>query len=358
MIKDRIKALRRYIRDEGLDGVIVTKDENVHYFSGFKGDSTVLVVTSESNILITDFRYIEQASKQAPDYTIVRQENGLLTRIGEVVLAERCFRVGFEGSSMTFNTHRTLARKMTGVSFSHSLNLDELRMIKENEEIDCIRRSVAISDKAFYDIVKFIRPGISEIEVASRLEYIMRHSGSERPAFDTIVASGKRGSLPHGIATEKLIISGEFVTMDYGAVYNGYHSDITRTVCVGRADEKQHQIYDTVLQAQLIGIEAVKPGASGKDIDKLVRDYLDKAGYAKYFGHGLGHSLGLEIHEEPRLSPKSSCDSLPVNTLITVEPGIYIPDWGGVRIEDTVLITDSGAEPLTSCPKNLMELDA
>lgn len=356
MIKDRIKALRRYIRDEGLDGVIVTKDENVHYFSGFKGDSTVLVVTSESNILITDFRYIEQASKQAPDYTIVRQENGLLTRIGEVVLAERCFRVGFEGSSMTFNTHRTLARKMTGVSFSHSLNLDELRMIKENEEIDCIRRSVAISDKAFYDIVKFIRPGISEIEVASRLEYIMRQSGSERPAFDTIVASGKRGSLPHGTATEKLIISGEFVTMDYGAVYRGYHSDMTRTICVGSPDEKQRKIYNLVLQGQKLGVSLVKPGASGKSVDAAVRQLFREAGYDKYFGHGLGHSVGLEIHEEPRLSPASTCEALEENMLVTVEPGIYIPDWGGVRIEDTVAVTPDGCEILTHSNKELIEL--
>ena len=358
MYKNRLNHLREFLRDKGLDGVVISKLENLHYFSGFTGDDSMLVIGMNSAQLITDFRYIEQAEKEAPDFQIRKQEKGLLRRVGELINEEGLQKVGFEGSNLCFDWHGKIAQLLHDADFTTSVSLDSLRQIKSAEELACIRKAMAIGDEAFAYILTYIRPGISENDVAAALENVMRAKGSQCPSFTTIVASGKRGSLPHGTATEKLINLGEFVTMDYGAVYNGYHSDITRTVCVGRADEKQHQIYDTVLQAQLIGIEAVKPGASGKDIDKLVRDYLDKEGYAKYFGHGLGHSLGLEIHEEPRLSPKSSCDSLPVNTLITVEPGIYIPDWGGVRIEDTVLITDSGAEPLTSCPKNLMELDA
>ena len=184
----------------------------------------------------------------------------------------------------------------------------------------------------------------------------MRALGSERPAFTTIVASGKRGSLPHGVATEKLIVDGEFVTMDFGAVYQGYHSDMTRTICVGRADERQRMMYDLVLDAQRLGLAAVRPGVSGKAVDAVARQRLAAAGYGKQFGHGLGHSLGLEIHEEPRLSSASTCEALEPNMLVTVEPGVYLPDWGGLRIEDTVLVTETGGEPLTASPKHLIEI--
>ena len=184
----------------------------------------------------------------------------------------------------------------------------------------------------------------------------MRRLGSERPAFTTIVASGERGSLPHGIATEKLIVSGEFVTMDFGAMYEGYHSDMTRTVCVGHASDAQRKLYGTVLDAQEFGVSLVKPGASGKDVDGLVRQRLADAGYGEYFGHGLGHSLGLEIHEEPRLSKKSDCEHLLPGMLVTVEPGVYLPGKGGIRIEDTVLVTETDGVPLTQSGKELMEL--
>ena len=184
----------------------------------------------------------------------------------------------------------------------------------------------------------------------------MRRAGSERPAFTTIVASGQRGSLPHGFATEKLIVAGEFVTMDFGAVYKGYHSDITRTVCIGKADAKQREIYDIVLQAQQLGVREIQTGRSGKAIDASVRRFLFDAGYARYFGHGLGHSVGLEIHEEPRLSPSSTCEALEKNMVITVEPGVYIPGWGGIRIEDTVLVTSSGGVSLTQSNKQFVEI--
>ena len=224
------------------------------------------------------------------------------------------------------------------------------------EELACIRRAMEIGDEAFEYILTYIRPGISELDVAAALENCMRQKGSQRPSFDTIVASGKRGSLPHGTATEKLINVGEFVTMDYGAVYKGYHSDMTRTVCMGRADEKQRHVYSTVLKAQELGVSLVQPGASGKEVDRLVRQQIAEAGYGRYFGHGLGHSVGLEIHEEPRLSPSSTCEALAENMLVTVEPGIYIPDWGGVRIEDTVVVKEGGCEILTHSPKELIEL--
>ncbi len=356
MIKDRIRALRDYIKDKGLEGVLVSKEENLHYFSGFTGDDTMLVVTHDDAVIVTDFRYVEQAQNEAPEYRIAKQEKGLLLRVSEVIKELGIKKLGFEGGSLVFDWYGKIKELVgDGVSFS-SLELNSLRQIKDQEELNCIRRAVAISDKAFEDIITFIKPGMSENQVAARLEGVMRSLGSQRPAFTTIVASGKRGSLPHGTATEKLINAGEFVTMDYGAVYEGYHSDITRTICLGPADDRQRDVYDAVLKAQLLGLSLVKPGAAGKAVDGAVRRYLHERGYAEYFGHGLGHSLGLEIHEAPTLSPRSTCEALHPNTLITVEPGVYIPDWGGVRIEDTVLVTDTSGEALTSVTKELIEL--
>ena len=202
----------------------------------------------------------------------------------------------------------------------------------------------------------FIRPGRTEIEVAARLEQVMREAGSEKPSFDTIVASGLRGSMPHGTATEKVIEAGDFVTMDYGAKFEGYCSDITRTVCVGEATARQREVYEAVLGAQEMVLAAIAPGKSGKEIDAASREFLKKYDLAQYFGHGLGHSLGLEIHEEPRLSPSSTCEHLMPGMLITDEPGVYLPGWGGLRIEDTVLVTETGSERLTKSSKALREI--
>lgn len=356
MYKDRLVCLREYLREQELDGVVVSKLENLHYFSGFTGDDSMLVIGMNTAQLVTDFRYVEQAAREAPDFKVKKQEKGLLKRVAEVINEDGLSRVGFEGGSLCYDWHRKIAGQLHDVDFTHSVSLDSLRQVKSQEELACIRRAMEIGDEAFEYILTYIRPGISELDVAAALENCMRQKGSQRPSFDTIVASGKRGSLPHGTATEKLINVGEFVTMDYGAVYKGYHSDMTRTVCMGRADEKQRHVYSTVLKAQELGVSLVQPGASGKEVDRLVRQQIAEAGYGRYFGHGLGHSVGLEIHEEPRLSPSSTCEALAENMLVTVEPGIYIPDWGGVRIEDTVAVREGGCEILTHSPKELIEL--
>ena len=358
MYRERLIRLRKYLREQGLDGVVVSKLENLHYFSGFTGDDSMLVIGMNTAQLVTDFRYVEQAAEEAPDFQVKKQEKGLLKRVAEIINEDGLSKVGFEGGSLCYDWHRKIAGQLHDVDFSHSVSLDSLRQIKSQEELACIRRAMAIGDEAFAYILTYIRPGISEMDVAAALENCMRQKGSLRPSFATIVASGKRGSLPHGTATEKLINVGEFVTMDYGAVYKGYHSDMTRTVCVGRADEKQRHVYSTVLKAQELGVSLVQPGASGKGVDEKVRRQIAEAGYGRYFGHGLGHSLGLEIHEEPRLSPSSTCEALAENMLVTVEPGIYIPDWGGVRIEDTVAVREGGCEILAHSPKELIELGA
>ena len=357
MIAERLSRLRDFLREKKADAVVVNKEVNLHYFSGFRGDDTLLLVSPQDALLITDSRYTEQAAQQAPLYEMVEQKDGLLAKAAECVKARDWKKLAFEGNAMLYDTFMKFGERLeNNAALEISVHLDELRQVKEAEEIAVMEKAAEIGDAAFRDIVKFIRPGVSEREVAARLEGTMRALGSERPAFTTIVASGARGSLPHGIATEKLIVSGEFVTMDFGAVYEGYHSDMTRTVCVGHASDAQRKLYGTVLDAQEFGVSLVKPGASGKDVDGLVRQRLADAGYGEYFGHGLGHSLGLEIHEEPRLSKKSDCEHLLPGMLVTVEPGVYLPGKGGIRIEDTVLVTETDGVPLTKSGKELMEL--
>ncbi len=357
MIAERLSRLRDFLREKKADAVVVNKEVNLHYFSGFRGDDTLLLVSPQDALLITDSRYTEQAAQQAPLYEMVEQKGGLLAKAAECVKARGWKKLAFEGNAMLYDTFMKFGERLeNNAALEISVHLDELRQVKEAEEIAVMEKAAEIGDAAFRDIVKFIRPGVSEREVAARLEGTMRALGSERPAFTTIVASGARGSLPHGIATEKLIVSGEFVTMDFGAVYEGYHSDMTRTVCVGRASEEQRALYQTVLDAQEFGVSLVKPGASGKEIDGLVRGRLTDAGYGEFFGHGLGHSLGLEIHEEPRLSKSSACEHLLPGMVVTVEPGVYLPGKCGLRIEDTVLVTETGGAPLTKSGKALMEI--
>ena len=351
----RLKNLRRKLSDEKLDGILITKIANVAYFSGFRGDSSALLVTEGKLLFVTDNRYTEQAKQQTRNFEIITHEEGLYKKIIALVRGSAIKNFGFEGCSLTFDEYDTIKKNLPDVNLK-SVELDSLRQIKDSAEIFCVRKACEIADKAFNEILNFIKPDISEIEIAACLENVMRCAGSERPSFETIVASGVRGSLPHGTASDKKISSGEFVTMDFGATFNGYCSDMTRTVFVGKATDRQREIYNTVLDAQLHGLDVIKIGVSGRAADSAVREKLNVAGLGKFFSHALGHSLGLEIHEEPRLSRFSKCERLEENMLVTDEPGVYVPNVGGLRIEDTVLVTKNGAETLTRSPKNLIEI--
>ena len=331
----RIARLRALLAEKVVDAVLVTKEENVHYFSGFRGDSTALLVTPEQLILVTDSRYTEQAAAEAPAYEIVEQRDGLYKKIAEVAMDCGIIALAFEGGVLSYDSYTKMQGLLGEISFDTSLNLDPLRQVKDADEIALIRLACKIADEGFAHILSYIQPGMTELEVAAELEHHMRTLGSERPAFQTIIASGVRGSLPHGVASDKMIVRGELVTMDFGAVCAGYHSDITRTICVGRADARQREVYDAVLTAQQRALAAIRPNVTGVEVDRVARDYLAEHNLNQYFGHGLGHSLGLEIHEEPRLS-KAGETLLQSNMLITDEPGVYIPGWGGIRIEDTV----------------------
>ncbi|MBR5162449.1 MAG: aminopeptidase P family protein, partial [Schwartzia sp.] len=296
MIPERLSRLRDFLRGKKADAIVVNKEVNLRYFSGFRGDDSLLLVSPDDALLVTDSRYTEQAAQQAPLFEIIEQREGLFARAAECVKKRGWKKLAFEGNAMLYDAFVKFG-ELLGAEAAPDVpvHLDELRQVKEAEELAAMKKAAEIGDAAFHDVVKFIRPGLSEREVAVRLETTMRALGSERPAFTTIVASGVRGSLPHGVATEKLIVSGEFVTMDFGAVYEGYHSDMTRTVCAGRASDEQRALYRTVLDAQELGVSLVKPDASGREIDAAVRQRLTDAGYGEYFGHGLGHSLGLEI---------------------------------------------------------------
>ena len=354
MIQRRLSALRSLLSAHRLDAVVVTKEVNLHYFSGFRGDDTTLVITQDKAFIVTDSRYTEQAKQQAPEFTLVEQKDGLLKKTADVLAQEDAKAIGFEGNAMIFDTYAKLRELLKGRTFETPLCLDTLRQIKDEGEITMIRKACEIADAAFDDVIHYMKAGMTEIDVAAHMESFMRAHGSEGPSFTTIMASGVRGALPHGVATDKVIEEGEFVTMDYGAIYGGYHSDITRTVVIGHASKRQRAVYDAVLHAQELALTLIRPGASGKSVDAAVRAELAKSGLS--FGHGLGHSLGLEIHEEPRLSPKSACEALVSGMLITDEPGYYEPAWGGLRIEDTVLVTPDGCERLTTSDKRLVEI--
>ena len=351
----RIARLRALLTEKVVDAVLVTKEENVHYFSGFRGDSTALIVTPERLLLVTDSRYTEQAAAEAPSYEIVEQKDGLYRCVAELAADVGVVALGFEGGWPVYDNVVKVRDLLGEISFDTALNLDPLRQVKDADEIALIRCACRIADEGFAHILSYIQPGMTELEVAAELEHSMRMHGSERPAFQTIIASGARGSLPHGVASDKVIARGDLVTMDFGAVCGGYHSDITRTICVGHADARQRDVYNAVLAAQQRALAALRPGVTGIEVDRIARDVLAEYDLEQYFGHGLGHSLGLEIHEEPRLS-KAGKNMMQPNMLITDEPGVYIPGWGGIRIEDTVLITADGAEPLTHAPKEFIEI--
>lgn len=352
---DRLARLYDKLAAEEVDALLITKLANVTYFSGFRGDSTALLIGKDIRKLITDGRYVEQAVREAKNFTLVEQTEGLYKKIVDELKISHCRKIGVEGNVMTVAERDYLAKELDGFEFK-SVALDTLRQVKDAAEIECIRRACRIADDAFAKILPVIKPGVREVDIAAELEYFMRRLGSERAAFTTIVASGWRGSLPHGTASDKKICAGELVTFDFGAMFKGYCSDITRTVCVGKASAEQRKIYDAVKAAQAYGLEVITAGKSGKDIDAAVRDRLTASGYGDYFVHGLGHGVGLEIHEEPRLSKLSKSENLLPNMIVTDEPGVYIENFGGVRIEDTVLVTSGAAQPLTRSPKILIEL--
>lgn len=354
----RYQKLQKLLEEKGLDAILVSDGYNMRYLSGFTGATGYLLITKNSKTLFTDSRYTIAATVQAPDYTVVEVDaaRDYCAVINRVLKAENIATLGFEALQVRYSTYENLkARLVTKELVPLKGELADLRRIKTAEEIALHRQAEHIGDIAFEEILKEIKPGVTELEIAAKLEYIMKMNGADKLSFDSIIASGVNSSKPHAEPGHKKIEPGDFVTMDFGCVYNGYCSDMTRTIVVGKASEKQKEIYNTVLAAQLAVLDMLKPGLPGKAYDKVARDIIYAAGYEGCFGHGLGHSVGLEIHENPRFSMLEE-EVVEAGMIMTVEPGIYLPDFGGVRIEDMVVITEGGYENLAHSNKELIEL--
>ena len=353
MIKDRLSGIRAMLPELGVDALLVTSPENRFYLSGFTGTAGTLLIGQEEAVLFTDFRYTGQAVLQAPLYSVRRYKDDYYQVLAELIKDAGWSKIGYESKKLSNFDYARLDEKISVQFISLDETAEKLRMTKSCEEQEIMQRGAEKLDLAFSWLLEMIKPGMSERELAVELEIFLLRQGSERPSFSYIVASGKRGAMPHGVASSKPMCEGEMVTIDFGAVFEGYATDMTRTVALKKNDQRQKEIYDIVYRAQCESVNAIKPGLTGKDIDSVARDIITEAGYGEQFGHGLGHSIGLETHEPPALNPKNNTTLQP-GMVVTVEPGIYIPGWGGVRIEDMVLVTESGAMRLTQSSRELI----
>ncbi|TMF29001.1 MAG: aminopeptidase P family protein [Chloroflexi bacterium] len=344
----RVAALRGRLVDLELDGVVITTPENIRYLSGFSGSLGYLIIGRTDAEILGDSRYWLQMEAEAPGFTLVRSgpSHGLWALVAERLKALG-LRVGFESQHLTFDQHQRLLAALPG---EHTLVaiaglVEELRIVKTPEEIELLRAVAAIAGRAFDRVRGAIRPGLRERDIAFLLEQTFRELGADGPAFETIVAAGERGALPHGRASDRVLERGDMVVVDFGATAAGYHSDTTRTIVVGEPSTEQARVIEAVRQAQLASMELMKPGVAADAVDRRAREVL--AGEAHAFGHGLGHGIGLQVHERPFLSPTDHT-ALRAGMVITNEPGIYIPGWGGVRLEEMVLITENGPQVLTA----------
>ena len=355
-LKSRISNLRQKLADEEVDALLISQPENRYYLSGFDGSDGCLLITPQNTILATDFRYIEQAGRQAPDYDIFRIRGNIADWFPRLVAEFNLKRLGFEGGHITFALYQQLTDALSKAKSQLRLVpvervVESLRAIKEPEEIEFITKASAISDSAFEYIADIIRTGMSEKEVAWEIEKFMREKGSQTIPFEIIVASGPNSALPHAQPSEQAIRSGEPIVIDIGARIGGYGSDLSRTICPGPHDETFNKVYDTVLRAQLVAIATIKEGMTSEEADNLAREVIERAGYGKAFGHSLGHGVGLAPHELPRLGPNSK-EPLVNGMVFTIEPGIYLTGWGGVRIEDTVAMKNGKIRVISKARKN------
>jgi Xaa-Pro aminopeptidase len=345
----RVAAVRRRLLDLELDGLVVTTPENIRYLSGFSGSLGYLVIGADAAEILGDSRYWLQMEAEAPGFTLVRSgaSHGLWALVAERLKALGLLRVGFESHHLTFDQHQRLS---AGLPTERTLVVtaglvEELRIVKDAQEMKLLRAVASIAGRAFDRVRAAIRPGLCERDVAFLLEQTFRELGADGPAFETIVAAGERGALPHGRASDRVLERGDMVVIDFGATAGGYHSDTTRTIVIGEPTTEQARVIEAVRQAQLASIGMMKPGVAADAIDRRAREAL--AGEEHAFGHGLGHGIGLQVHERPFLSPTDHTALRP-GMVITNEPGIYIPGWGGVRLEEMVLITETDPVVLTS----------
>jgi Xaa-Pro aminopeptidase len=357
---NRIERLRSRFADNDLDAFLVTSSENRAYFSGFRGSAGSLWITGEDALLATDFRYTEQAAIEAPDYRVVRIAAGA-DWLKEEVASSGVRRIGIEDGSMTLATFTTIKESLHGVGTSPELVptgglASQLRAIKEPDELAVMQRAIDLADEAMETVGAQLRPGMTEREVAWKLEQCMRESGADALSFDTIVASGPNGAKAHHKPSERRLERGDGIVIDMGALYDGYCSDITRTFVLGKASDQFRKIYDIVLAAQETTEATARAGMTGGEVDGLARQVITEAGYGDAFGHSLGHGIGIAVHELPGVGPNSQ-GVIEDAMVFSVEPGIYLTGWGGVRIEDLVVMENGSPRVLTHAHKrDLVEL--
>jgi len=361
-VNQRLNRLRRRTEELELDAVLISQPQNRRYLSGFTGSAGCLLITADDAVIATDFRYYEQSAQQAPDFRLYQATGpmedwlpGLLTAAGD--LGGR--RLGFESADLTFLLYRTLRKAVGGLSAGQRPRLiattdlvEALRAIKEPEELAATQAAVDLADAALQHVAERIGPGWTEKQAAWEIEKHMREHGGEAVSFDTIVAGGPWCAMPHAYPRDRALEQGEMVVIDMGVRLNGYCSDLTRTLFLGRPDDQFKKVYDIVLGAQLTAEELVQAGMTGEEAHNLAHRVIEEAGYGENFGHGLGHGVGLAVHESPRLA-RTSKDVLADGMVVTIEPGIYISGWGGVRIEDMVVIQNGRAQVMTRAPKLL-----
>ncbi len=354
---ERLQKLRASMAERGLDGILVCQPENRRYLSGFSGSSGWLLISGKEAFLATDFRYVEQAKAESPGFGVIQTKRELRDWFPGLVSDMGVHKLGFEADFVSYDGHQKLDDALKTAQVVLELEpttglVETLRSIKEVEELELISKAVELGDAVFQKARDIIRPGITEKEAAWEIEKLLRQGGSEGVAFEIIVASGPNGALPHARPTEKKIVSGEPVVIDMGARIGGYCSDLTRTLFLGQADRNMRKTYDIVLEAQMAAIEGVTSSMEATQADQLARGVIERAGHGDQFGHGLGHGVGLAVHELPTVGPAST-GTLAEGMVFTVEPGIYLPGLGGVRIEDIVVLHDGKARVLTGAAKDL-----
>lgn len=352
----RVEQIRGSMREAGLDALLVTSEINARYLARYHFSDGLLLITHKKAYLITDFRYYEDAKKKAdPSFEVVMPELRA-PYLADILEHDGIKAVGYEDHAMPCFEFARYQKLFPQISFvGIGAMIERAREVKDREELSLIAKAQAIADSAYTELLGMMHPAMTEIDVALELEFRMRRAGAEGVSFETIAVSGDASALPHGKPRNVKLKQG-FLTMDFGALYQGYCSDMTRTVCIGKADAELKRIYETVLHAQLAGLEVIRAGAVCAEVDKVARDIIDGAGYKGCFGHSLGHGVGMFIHESPRLSAKVSDKYLVPGNVVTVEPGIYIFGKYGCRIEDMVAVTDTGYHNFTASPKELIEL--
>ncbi|MBQ8029763.1 MAG: aminopeptidase P family protein [Clostridia bacterium] len=353
-----INQIKNFLKGRADSALIISK-ENVKYLTSFSSSNGYLLITPEKSVFLTDSRYIEAAEKTIKTCDEICEIKSVEKTLSPIVKKLKIRTMAVEQSRMTLSQLESFKKSFSEVSFLTNSLLDDeidlLRSVKTKEESEKIEKAQRIAEKAFLHVLGFIKPGVTEKEIALELDYYMLRNGAEALSFETIAVSGKNSSMPHGVPGEKKIEKGDFITMDFGAVFEGYHSDMTRTVAVGEVSDKQAEVYNIVLEAQKAGLEKIRAGVPCNLIDKAARDLISSKGYGEFFGHGYGHGVGIEIHEYPRLSPFSQA-VLKEGNVVTAEPGIYLPGEFGVRIEDMVIVTENGYYNYTKSDKELIIL--